>query len=916
MKRTVTLAIACLLCLLLHAGPAGAENITWPDNGTLRPDLVWSAPGSLFPDAASGNTVTVNADVAGHVYGGVMHSADSVSDNRVFINSGTVDGYVYGGYSLSGAATANKVNISDGAIIGAGGFGLVYGGYSDSGAATGNSVNVSGGVIGAGTSGYIYGGRSAGSGAATDNKVNISGGTIIGKGTFGQVSGGYSTGSGAATGNEVSIRGDAIIGKGAEGQIYGGYSLSGEATGNKVNVSGGTIIGAGADGWVYGGFSDSGAATGNEVSINGDAIIGKDTFGSVYGGFSDSGEATGNKMNISDGAIIGAGADGWVYGGYSTTGAASYNSVSVSGGIIGAGAEGAVYGGCSDGSGAASYNSVSVSGGVIGADAYGVVYGGYSDSGEATGNSVSVSGGHIGAAAYGWVYGGYSYDSGAVTGNSVSISGGRIGTFGDDSIVAGGSSFSGSATHNAVTLAGNPDLRQAAVYGGHTTGAATDLFKGNTLNVLGYSGTVRGVQNFEFYNFVLPNTLGNGGTLITIDSPNPAAILPANRMDETTIGVAMQGGGNVLKPGDQIALLSRTSAPLADTYNFSGVSKGFSLLYDLEGFYDGAKNNALTLRVRAVGVNPQTKAVAESLIAPLALVNQGGDLVAGEGMRAAMNADLLPGSRMSAYFAASGGWSRYNSGSHVDVSGASIMAGLAWKPELPRGRITFGPFFEAGWGSYNTDNSFSNAADVEGDGTTEYYGGGLLGRYDASCGGYVEASVRIGGVRNDYHSDDLRDPFTGRKADYDKTRTYYGAHAGIGYVWSIGEQAALDMYAKYFWTRQEGFSTDVGDDPYTFDDADSHRLRGGARFSYAINEQVVPYIGAAYEYEFDGEIKATTYGSHKVDRPNLEGGTGMGELGLTVKPDPYSGFSMDLGAQGYVGVREGVTGSLRLKYEF
>ena len=492
------------------------------------------------------------------------------------------------------------------------------------------------------------------------------------------------------------------------------------------------------------------------------------------------------------------------------------------------------------------------------------------------------------------------------------ISGGRIGTTGNDSRVAGGRTDTGSATHNTVTLAGNPVLDQAAVYGGY--GDGSDLFTGNTLNILGYSGTVRGVQNFQNYNFVLPNTLGNGGTLITIDSPNPAAILPANRMDETTIAVAMQGGGNMLKPGDGIVLLSKTDGSGVD-----GVikgSKGFSLLYDLDLVYDPANNNALTLRVRNTRANPQTKAVAESLIAPLALVNQGGDLVAGEGMRAAMNADLLPGSRMSAYLAASGGWSRYNSGSHVDVSGASIIAGLAWKPELSNGRITFGPFFEAGWGSYNTDNSFSNAADVEGDGTTEYYGGGLLGRYDASCGGYVEASFRIGGVRNDYDSDDLRDPLTGRKADYDKTRTYYGAHAGIGYVWSINEQAALDMYAKYFWTHQEGFSTDVGEDPYTFDDADSHRLRGGARFSYAINEQIVPYIGAAYEHEFDGKIKASTHGVYKVDRPDLEGGTGMGELGLTIKPEADSGFSMDLGVQGYVGVREGVTGSLRLKYEF
>ena len=632
--------------------------------------------------------------------------------------------------------------------------------------------------------------------------------------------------------------------------------------------------------------------------------------GIVYGGVTDgAGEVARNRVTINGGVIGAAGFAGYVYGGLSTSGAVTGNSVSVRGGTIGADVLGLVYGGWSS-LGAVTGNSVRISGGTIGPAGSGVVYGGFSGSDAARGNSVSISSGVIGAAGNGVVYGGLS-TSGAATDNSVFISGGVIGAAGADSRVTGGASGSGDATHNTVTLSGSAmDVSRAALYGGYdlNPGTLNDVFEGNTLNILGYSGAVRGVQNFQNYNFVLPNTLGNGGTLIDITDPT----LAANRMNETTIAVlGVQGGGQVLKPGESAVLLGKTAGTVAPV-NFT-VSKGFSLVYDLTAL---TENNRLILRANAVGVNPQTKAVAESLIAPLALVNQGGDLVAGEGMRAAMNSDLLPGSRAAAYLAASGGWSRYNSGSHVDVSGASIIAGLAWKPELSRGRITFGPFFEAGWGSYNTDNSFSNAADVEGDGTTEYYGGGLLGRYDASCGGYVEASARVGGVRNDYDSDDLRDPLTGRKADYDKTRTYYGAHAGLGYVWSISEQAALDMYAKYFWTHQEGFSTDVGEDPYTFDDADSHRLRGGARFSYAVNEQVVPYIGAAYEHEFDGKIKAATHGGYKVDRPDLEGGTGMGELGLTVKPDQYSGLSMDLGVQGYVGVREGVTGSLRLKYEF
>ncbi len=48
----------------------------------------------------------------------------------------------------------------------------------------------------------------------------------------------------------------------------------------------------------------------------------------------------------------------------------------------------------------------------------------------------------------------------------------------------------------------------------------------------------------------------------------------------------------------------------------------------------------------------------------------------------------------------------------------------------------------------------------------------------------------------------------------------------------------------------------------------------------------------------------------------LTGGTGIGELGLAVKPVQDSGFSFDLGVQGYTGVREGVTGSMQLKFEF
>ncbi len=85
--------------------------------------------------------------------------------------------------------------------------------------------------------------------------------------------------------------------------------------------------------------------------------------------------------------------------------------------------------------------------------------------------------------------------------------------------------------------------------------------------------------------------------------------------------------------------------------------------------------------------------------------------------------------------------------------------------------------------------------------------------------------------------------------------------------------------------------------------------------SYAATPCLSPYIGAAYEYEFDGKATASTAG-YAIDAPSLKGSTGVGELGITYKPVADRGFYADLGVQGYVGKREGVTGSLRVGWKF
>ncbi|CAK7069220.1 MAG: hypothetical protein DELT_01804 [Desulfovibrio sp.] len=561
-----------------------------------------------------------------------------------------------------------------------------------------------------------------------------------------------------------------------------------------------------------------------------------------------------------------------------------------------------------------SSNTVTIVGGSIG----GHVYGGYamgasgSNSATANGNSVYVRGGDIG----GDVYGGQarSDDTAKADGNSVTIAGGSI-----SGHVYGGyaSSDSSAATAggNTVTLTGSPLFTATSVlYGGDALGfVSADAFTGNSLNVWNYTGSsVAEARNFQYLNVILPASLqAFSVTTLTLGDG-------AGTNSEIT-GVSIMGGGAIPQSGDVLPLISAATVSGAISNDGAVISgkKGVSLLYDFQLDQTAAGITATVLGDPRV--NPQTKAFAEGRVAELAFINQGADLVATTGMRAARNSRSANGP--APFFAAQGGKSRYDSGSHVDVDGFSLLAGLAWNADTYYGALTLGAFFESGWGTYDSHNSFSNYASVNGNGDTGYNGVGVLGRMEFPLGpsvAYAEMSFRGGWAETDFSSGDLRDA-TGHKADYDSGSAYYGAHVGLGYIWNITETASVDIYTKYFWTRQASDSVAPAGDPVHFKRADSHRWRGGARFAYTVETAggfvFTPYLGAAYEHEFDGEAEATVYG-RAIDKPDLTGGTGMGEVGVSLKPSAASALSCDFGVQGYTGVREGVTGKFQIQWVF
>ena len=636
----------------------------------------------------------------------------------------------------------------------------------------------------------------------------------------------------------------------------------------------------------------NGDYVGSQTGSNGDVFIDSDVSESVYGGETASGDATGNTVIISGGTV-----SGYVYGGDAGDGNATSNRVIISGGTMGD-----VCGGLAVDSGNATSNTVIMTGGTVAAS----VVGGNSFGGVVTGNTVIISGGTVGD-----VYGGHTGDGNA-TSNTVIISGGTVGyVYGGDAPLG-----NGIATGNRVILSGAPTLT-GIIYGGD---AAADAVSGNLLEVRSSGLQAKNIANFAEYAFQLPADIRPGAVLLTLTqatdltnggrSPSP---------DIQRIDVA--GAASPLRVGDKVTLFRNDNGLTPGTLptSVSG-TQGVTLAYT---YALSTTSTTLDATVTDTRFNPQTKALAEGHVSGTALALQGADLAAGKGLDAAgqaVRASRAGGGRgVAAFGALSGGWSRYNTGSHIDVSGFSLLTGLAWGADSVLGQFTSGMFFEYGSASTGTYNSFSNAASVSGDGSTWYMGGGLLARMDFNdCGPghiYAEASGRAGVLNNSYRNDDLRDA-DGRRAEFDTSTPYVSLHAGLGYIWNLTDALSLDLHAKYFWTWQDSADTDLSTgEALHFDAVNSHRLRLGGRLTYAVNEHISPYVGAAWEHEFDGTARATTLG-YTLDAPSLKGDTGIGELGLSWTPSATTPLTIDLSVQGYTGVREGYTGSFMAKWEF
>lgn len=306
---------------------------------------------------------------------------------------------------------------------------------------------------------------------------------------------------------------------------------------------------------------------------------------------------------------------------------------------------------------------------------------------------------------------------------------------------------------------------------------------------------------------------------------------------------------------------------------------------------------------KTVKATESSKTLAESLLGTVAFINQGAEFIADEGIAAMVDAAKL--GEVTAFGVMQGGSTHYNTGSYVDVDGVTFMAGTGLRVNP---NWTMAGFVEAGWA-----NSASHVEGTRGDGDHEYFGVGFVTRYQTDGVLYADGSLRAGRATTEFAGRYGQD-----SASYDAKSLYMSAHVGLGALWDLNESLKLDTYARYMVTYLDDDDVSLNNrynDKLELDSTVTHAVRAGARLLGDFNDYASWKVGAAYEHVFDGDAESAV-NSFSLDVPSLEGDTGVFELGLRIHPSLESNWAVDLGAKGYVGDREGVTGNMTVRYSF
>ena len=477
------------------------------------------------------------------VYSGAIYAGTSTLGNTTTKNVLTVDGMnigyrtLYGGYtqSVTGDSTGNEVVLKN--MAGISYTTNIYAGWSKNGKATGNTITLGGATGNSGggmyTNANLYGGYSGKTGATA---VDHTAGNTL------QVT---AKDSAAYTINNFEKM-KFVLGNGiasGDTMLYVDTELARQTFDWKRVTVGGisdwvNSLPAGTNAptlTLYNGLGAPLTLTNYAPSLLGNA--GDYEFGTFANGTLASGTMTnatqiklaGNKFQNVTLPVVNT-ATSSVHGGYSSYGNTTNTNVIT----VNSGAHTNVRAGYTDAvKGGSDKNELTFTGTASATNLYGGYTTGTSASAvdlkadaaakaDAKGNTVNISGGTVNA--NGKIAGGYiaqnttlatpAASAGDAKGNTINITGG---TFGGNTVIYGGyTEGTGKATGNTVNLkADSLAMGGAFLYGGGSSGSASDVTSDNTLNVQGKDITVRGVANFAKMNFDVSHRTA-GDTLLKV----------------------------------------------------------------------------------------------------------------------------------------------------------------------------------------------------------------------------------------------------------------------------------------------------------------------------------------------------------------------------------------------------------------
>ena len=420
---------------------------------------------------------------------------------------------------------------------------------------------------------------------------------------------------------------------------------------------------------------------------------------------------------------------------------------------------------------------------------------------------------------------------------------------------------------------------------------------GNTLVLAGHNeaGTIAGFETLD----------------LTLSEQNKTQSVLTLTHGESTLSDAtiVIRGADVLEQGKLIEAIDNARLSVTDaTVELRGtfIKK---VAQNVDFTVESGEDNALTtdsdvLASAKVQATESASSLSESLLGTATFVRQGAEFVADGGL-ATMEFAARSKQGLNAFAVMQGSSMHYDALSGVDVSGFTLLAGAA----VQQGNLTFASFVESGWGNSEGDIA-KNSTDLS------YFGVGLAARYRFESGFYGEGVVRLGRASSDFAASFVED---GDRARYESDVFYTTMHMAAGYELPLNDFVTADMYARYTFSFLDNDSVDLNDVAQSraeLDSVVSHALRIGARVKGGFTDAVNWKAGIAYEHMFDGAAGGTVDGV-SITEAEMDGGSVIGELGVSVKPGSGTGpWTLQFALKGYLAEREGVSGNGMLVYSF